>query len=126
MHTVPAFKRTLQNRKLGKFTSWPLGQFLEWITLTWWKFNVAMLTVLFFASAATSPGDTQLTMVQYLFVVPAAIVAYPVFKILIFVSAFIPIVNIPIGFSRILYYTIFSRFVVETAPKILMPVWFRF
>ena len=126
MHTVPAFERTLPNRKLGKFASWPLGQFLEWITLTWWRFNVAMLTVLFIVSTASSPGDTQLTMVQYLFVAPAAIVAYPILKVVIFVLAFIPLVNIPVGFSRIFYYTIFSRFVAETAPMILMPVWFRF
>jgi hypothetical protein len=57
--------------------------------------------------------------------VPAAAVLLPVWRVILFILSFVPVINVVLSFMRILYYRVFSWLVVEPAPTLHIPIFFK-
>lgn len=121
---TPEFHYRLPHRTPPEDGGAHLPPAIDWATRTWFRFNVLLISVGLFFVALTSPAPAAEKIGPILVVVPAAMIAYVVFSAMLFVCSFLPIVKIPFGLMRILYYRCFSRLIVERAPTLEMPVWF--
>jgi uncharacterized protein YegL len=57
--------------------------------------------------------------------VPAAAVLLPVWRVILFILSFVPVINVVLSFMRILYYRVFSWLVVEPAPTLHIPIFLK-
>ena len=126
VHTVPTFKFSPPSRTAGALSVLPFGPPLEWCTTTWLRLNfvITLILTIIVIIADPSGGDTSLPLRLLLFPF-LAVFLYFMLRVAIFVVAFIPIINIPAGFIRVFYYFLLSRLVVEKAPEVYLPAWYK-
>ena len=124
MKQTITFKYDLPNRTRGSFASFPFGKVAEYLTLSWLRFNVSLLVVVVVSAALISPAPIETKLLQVALAVPAAFVIYPCVLVAVLICSVIPIVKVPIGLMRVLYYIVFSRLVVQKSPRLYIPAWF--
>jgi len=119
---VPTVGVELPHRTSAPLSSSPLLILFDWMTQTWFRFNVllAWFVMVLVVIAAPAPIGQKLGM---LIVSPiAAVIFYFAWYVFLVVVSFLPVVKIPIGFLKLIYFRIFSRLIVQPI-SVEMPVW---
>lgn len=113
------------NRQKSFSSKSRLGAYCEWITTTWFRFNVAIASCfILFAAIFDETLAIGERAIMVILCVPTAIVLVPLWKIMLLLISFVPLISIPFAFLRLLYFSLFSRLVRESAPLIVLPLWY--
>ena len=125
IRTIPHTFRQYRHRQ-PRFPKSLIGKFSNWITTTWFRFNMFLLTIFIIAITPLNPVPVEEQIIQVLISPIMALIVLPILKFSLIIMSFIPYIGTVWGFIRILYYYLFSPFVLEPAPSIIMPAWFSY
>jgi hypothetical protein len=119
---VPAVHVELPHRTAISRSSSPPLLVLDWLTRTWFRFNILLLWIflLFLIIAVPVPIEQKLGMLAISPI--AAVLFYLSWFVFLLIVSFIPVVKIAIGFLKLIYFRMFSRLVVQPI-RVAMPVW---
>lgn len=121
---APSLETTLPHRTSPFVPGTRLGRVLDFVTATWFRFNICITWLAVVLSIAVSPGLSFGTKLLAILVSPAAgLLAYLLLSALVGLCAFLPILKYPMGFLRIGYMTAFSRLVGQPI-KVSWPAWY--
>lgn len=122
----PVFKYQLPNRSWSFGANWA-GQTLNWITSTWFRFNLVICALLYIILILVIPRHAlQYSLEVYVLLTPlGALVLYFCLKFVGIVAAFLRVAGPIVGFARVLYCRAFCHLIEERSPDIDVPAWFR-
>jgi hypothetical protein len=110
---------TLKSRRVGSFGTSPLGRLLEWLTLIWWRFTCALIAVPIAIGLSTSlPADQKLGLV-----IASPLLALTYWYLLLLTLLVCRALGRPgriLAHLVVVYFFLFSRFVVQGPPAILL------
>ncbi len=124
MRGVPAFHVNLPSRRRGSFGRSRAAEVAEQLTLTWFRFEVAIIWFLMLSMILFGPVSSVAVATWQTLLSPfAALTFWAGLKLAGWVIYFIPKINVVWGWGRILFLMVFSRLVVERAPGLEIPAW---
>lgn len=123
MPNAPVLRYRLASRRAGVFGSSTVGLAVEWLTATWFRFEVFVAWLLIILFGLTQPLTVQTIVVGALVSPLVAVLICVALKITGWVLFFLPGTNSLLGWCRLGWLWTFSRLVVEPAPEIDLPLW---
>ncbi len=105
-----------KSRRLGRFGNSPLGRVLEWLTITWLRFTCSLVSVSFlvFIPFVNLPADEKLLLI--LLAPIGAVIYWYIFLFLLLISEYLGTFGKILAHVLIVYFYLFSRFVVQQPP----------
>lgn len=95
---------------------------VQWVTATWFRFNVSVICMLFVVALALGPANPATKVVLTLLSPLLAIATYYFLYVVRILCAFHPRLKFLIGFAHLAYVRLCSRFVAQ-AIELELPVW---
>ena len=125
MRSTPSLHYRLRSRQPGSFGTSRAGRVFEFVTLSWFRFEIALLWLGMAIALISAPWNNMSMMLIVMLFSPAvAFMLWFLMKSVGIVFYFLPGMNWVWGYGRIIFLTIFSRLVAQEAPEIEMPAWF--
>jgi hypothetical protein len=120
----PSLTYSLPARTPGSFGASPVAALLEWLTQTWFRFGAFMLWIPLVAVIASTPLTAAQKIAFFLLSPIAASFYLAMLRLLFFILLFIPGLGQIVGWSRLVYYYLFSRLICQPVPAVTLPLWF--
>jgi hypothetical protein len=120
----PSLTYALPARTPGSFGVSPIALVFDWLTQTWFRFGAFLLWIPLVAVITSAPLPVTQKIAFFLLSPVAACFYLTVMRLLFFVLMFIPGLGQIVGWARLAYYYIFSRFICQPVPAITLPLWF--
>lgn len=122
----PRFRYRLVSRRAGSFGASAVGRAMEWLTMSWIRFEIALAWVAVLLSLFVGSSGAPAELTFGLLASPIiAVVVWVILKGIGFVARQLPILGPIWGWFQIAFYWLFSRLIVQPAPEIMLPAWYR-
>lgn len=124
MRVRPMVIHKLPSRQRGSLGHWPVGALLEFITLSWFRFEVFIVWLAVALVAISVPWrDLKAAVVMGVASPLVSIGLLLLLKVVGWVFYFTPGMSKIWGWSRLTFYRLCSRLIVQPAPELEMPLW---
>jgi hypothetical protein len=109
-------------------TATPLGygfgwSVLDWLTQTWFRFNIFIAWLIVDAGIAAAPAPLGQKGLALLLSPIVGAFVWAVWSLFLIVASFMPALKMPLGYLRLAYLRLFCRLIVQPIC-IETPVWF--
>jgi hypothetical protein len=113
---------TFSSRTPGSFGNTAAGRIAEWLTKTWLRFTCALISSMIIIVVLVSQLPLSEKVPLLLSAPIIAVIYWYMFLCLLLVCRYLGWVGRVFGSALVIYFFLFSRFVVQRPPKVWLPL----